>query len=104
MKQVKRGEIWLVDLGMARKVRPVLVLSIGYEDHEKAIVTYVVRTTSVRGTRFEVEHRARNFKPGVFDGQSISTDDVSYFIRRLAAAQDEVLTKVEQSVRLWLSL
>ncbi|MFT4639361.1 MAG: mRNA interferase MazF [Verrucomicrobiales bacterium] len=104
MKHVKRGEIWLVDLGMARKVRPVLALSIGYEDHEKAIVTYVVRTTSVRGSRFEVEHRARNFKPGAFDGQSISTDDVSYFIRRLAIAPDEVLIKVENTVRHWLAL
>ncbi len=104
MKHVKRGEIWLVDLGMARKVRPVLALSIDYEGQEKAIVSYVVRTTSVRGTRYEVEHRARHFKQGVFDGQSINTDPVDYFMRRLATASDEVLTKVEDAVRHWLAL
>jgi len=34
--EVRRGEIWLVDLGMVRKVRPVLVLSVAYLDEERA--------------------------------------------------------------------
>jgi hypothetical protein len=28
--EVTRGEIWLVDLGMAQKVRPAVVLSVAY--------------------------------------------------------------------------
>ena len=28
MKTAQRGEVWLVDLGMAAKVRPALVISI----------------------------------------------------------------------------
>ncbi len=46
---MKRGEIWQADLGYTGKVRPVLVLSIDYKDEERAIVTYVPRTTSVWG-------------------------------------------------------
>lgn len=46
----ERGEIWLADLGRVQKVRPVLVLSIAYKDDERAVVTFVSRTTSLRGT------------------------------------------------------
>ena len=31
MPRAKRGEIWMADLGLAAKVRPVLVLVIGEE-------------------------------------------------------------------------
>ena len=31
MPRAKRGEIWIADLGLAAKVRPVLVLSVAYE-------------------------------------------------------------------------
>ena len=50
MPKAKRGEIWMADLGMVAKVRPVLILSVEYENEERAVVTYVLRTTSVRGT------------------------------------------------------
>jgi len=36
----------MADLGLAAKVRPVLVLSVDYRDEERAIVSYVIRTTS----------------------------------------------------------
>jgi mRNA interferase MazF len=42
--RAKRGEIWMADLGLAAKVRPVLVLSVSYEGQERAIVSYVIRT------------------------------------------------------------
>jgi len=69
--EVKRGDIWLVDLGLAQKIRPAVILSVPYLDHERALITYVPRTTSLRGTRFEVPHEARGFDPGAFDAQSM---------------------------------
>ena len=56
MPRAKRGEIWMADLGLAAKVRPVLVLSAAYEGQERAIVSYVIRTTSLRDTQYEVCH------------------------------------------------
>jgi len=50
MPQAQRGELWLIDLGLVQKPRPCLVLSIAYLDHERAVVTFVPRTTSLRGT------------------------------------------------------
>ena len=37
MPRAKRGEIWIADLGLAAKVRPVLVLSVAYEGQERAV-------------------------------------------------------------------
>ena len=69
----RRGDIRLVDLGLAQKTRPVLILSVDFLDHERAVVTYVPRTTSRRGTRFEVPHQARGFEAGGFDAQGLGT-------------------------------
>lgn len=38
---MKRGEIWLIDLGIVQKARPCLILSVEFLDHERAVVTYV---------------------------------------------------------------
>jgi mRNA interferase MazF len=63
----------MIDLGTAAKPRPALVLSVRFNDDEKAVVTYVARSTQQRGGRFEVEHSAPHFLPGVFDAQNIGT-------------------------------
>jgi mRNA interferase MazF len=102
--EVTRGEIWLVDLGMAQKVRPAVVLSVAYLDHERALVTYVPRTTSLRQTRFEVTHEARGFDPGAFDVQSIGSMPPARFIRRIAVVDANTLVRVEDAVRAWLQL
>ena len=64
MPRAKRGEIWIADLGLAAKVRPVLVLSVAYEGQERAIVSYVIRTTSLRDTQYEVRHETRGMPNG----------------------------------------
>jgi mRNA-degrading endonuclease toxin of MazEF toxin-antitoxin module len=38
MPKARRGELWVIDLGMAQKTRPCLILSIDYLDHERAVV------------------------------------------------------------------
>ncbi len=101
---MNRGEIWLADLGYLGKVRPVLVLSVPPNDEDRALVTYVIRTTSMRGTSYEVPHKARGMVPGVFDAQGIGTTDFSHFIRRLGNVDGATLASVEERVRAWLAL
>jgi mRNA interferase MazF len=100
----KRGDIWLIDLGIAQKVRPAVILSVAYLDHERALVTYVPRTTALRQTRFAVVHRARGFDEGAFDAQSIGTLPMVKMIRFIAAIDAATLAKVEDAVRTWLGL
>jgi mRNA interferase MazF len=100
----QRGEIWLVDLGMTAKERPAVVLSVAFLDSERALVTYVPRTTSLRGGRFEVAHQAPLFKPGAFDAQNIGTVPVVRLVKPLARLHDSVLKQVESAVSAWLGL
>ncbi len=87
MPSARRGEIWLVDLGMVQKTRPAVILSVAFLEHERAVVTYVPRTTLHRGTRFEVPHQARGFEPGVFDAQGLGGVPITKLIRNLAACR-----------------
>ena len=54
MAKPKRGEVWLVDMRYATKVRPALVFSVPFIGNERAVTTVVPHTTSVRGTRLEI--------------------------------------------------
>lgn len=85
-------------------MRPVLVLSVPPGDEDRALVTYVTRTTSLRGTAYEVEHRQRGMKPGAFDAQGLGTTDHSRFIRKLGTVHPDVMASVEDAVRAWLAL
>ena len=69
------GEIWLADLGYNGKIRPVLVLSVQPGNQDRALVSYVIRTTSMRGSDYEVPHQARGMKTGAFDAQGLGTTD-----------------------------
>ena len=104
MPQAQRGELWLIDLGMAQKQRPCLILSIAYLDHERAVVTYVPRTTSMRGTRFEVTHQARGMDAAAFDAQGIGSIPVVRLERRLGTVEASVVQQVEAAVKRWLNL
>ncbi|HCN29165.1 MAG TPA: type II toxin-antitoxin system PemK/MazF family toxin [Verrucomicrobiales bacterium] len=99
-----RGEIWLVDLGMTQKTRPVLILSVAYKGEERALVSYVARTTSLRGTEYEVPHQAAKFLPGAFDVQSIGTVPDVQLVRRLTVCDAGTLAKVEDALKRWLAL
>ena len=104
MPTPKRGEVWLVDLGLAAKVRPALVLSIPAGEADRALVTLVPHTTSLRGSRFEVPVPVPFLRPGGFDAQGLITIPHAKLIRRLGLLQASQLKQVEQGVTTWLGL
>lgn len=104
MAEPKRGEVWLVDLGYAAKVRPCLVISIPANDEDRALATLVPHTTSVRGTRFEVELRIKFLKAGAFDVQNLVTIPHAKLIRKLGYLSAVELTAIEDRLSMWLGL
>jgi mRNA interferase MazF len=48
------GEIWLADLGLAAKTRPVVIVSRQDPDPPRSLVLYVPLTTQRRDTLYEV--------------------------------------------------
>ena len=45
MKSPQRGEVWLVDLGMAAKVRPAVVISVPADDSDRALHSFLTPQT-----------------------------------------------------------
>lgn len=99
---MNRGEIWLADLGYVGKIRPVLILSVAPGPDDRALVSYIIRTTSLRGTAYEIIHSARGMKPGGFDCQGIGTTDKSHFMHKLGRVDDTLLAEVEARLSRWL--
>ena len=104
MPQAQRGELWMIDPGMVQKPRPCVVLSIACLDHERAVVSFVPRTNTLRATRFEEPHRARGLEDGAFDAQGIGSVPIVKLERHLGTVEPAVVQRVEQAVKLWLNL
>jgi mRNA interferase MazF len=52
---LKPGEVWLVDLGLAAKTRPVIIVSRYDPTPARALVLYVPVATQNRDSAYEVE-------------------------------------------------
>ena len=97
-----RGEVWPLDLGMAEKVRPALVVSVGYGDRDRALITVVPHTTTLRGSQYEVVVPVAFLKSGAFLVQNIATYPVGRAIRKLGALRKEQLDLVSSGLLRWL--
>jgi mRNA interferase MazF len=104
MPASRRGEVWLVDLGVVAKVRPCLVLSVPPGPQDRVLATLVGHTTSTRGSQFEVEVSARFLQVGAFDAQSLVTVPHAKLIRKLGELSTDQVATVEEAVRRWLGL
>src|SRR5712692_3826635 len=48
------GEVWLADLGLAAKTRPIVIVSRHDPEAPRALAIYVPLTTQNRGSKYEV--------------------------------------------------
>ena len=54
MPSFNRGDVVVVDLGMAAKARPCVVVSIGQPDRQRNMSVVVPMTTEIRGGECEI--------------------------------------------------
>ena len=73
----------MFDLGMEGKVRPALIVSMAYGDRDRALVTILPHTTSLRGSQYEIAIKVPFLKPGAFLVQNVATYPNVRAIRRL---------------------
>jgi len=97
-----RGEVWLFDLGMAEKVRPGLVVSVAFGDSDRALVTIVPHTTSLRGSQFEIPVSVSFLKAGAFVVQGVATYPHVRAIRKLGMLKRDQFRLVFDGVLRWL--
>ena len=104
MRAPRRGEVWLVDLGLAAKIRPCLVLGVPAADEDRALVTVVPHTTSLRGTQYEASVAVHFLRSGAFDGQGLVTLPTVRLMQPLGSLSPEQLKAVVDGVCLWLGI
>ena len=98
MPRTSPGEVWIVDLGLAAKVRPCLVLSDYPSADELALVIIVPHTTAVRNNRWEVSIPKTFLKTGVFHLQQLQAVPIVRLQRRIGDLADAELRLVRQKL------
>lgn len=102
----KPGEIWLADLGLAAKVRPVLILSRHDPDAPRALTIYAPLTTQHRGSRYEIPVGELPFldRTSVVNVQGIGALIEPRLERKLGQLQPALMAKVKDAIRFALDL
>lgn len=104
MPATRSGEVWMVDLGMAAKVRPCLLLTEWPADDELALITVLAHTTSLRGSRWELVIRKSFLSSGAFHLQQIHSVPTAKLERRLGSLNDEEMNRVLDKLQERLAL
>jgi len=102
----RRGEIWLADLGLAAKTRPVIVISRNDENPPRHLYVYVPLTTQSRGSSYEVslEHYAVLSDESVINVQGIGSLPRPRLIRKLGELTRSDLQKTVETLRFLFGL
>ena len=106
MMRPRPGEVWLADLGMVAKTRPVIVVSRYDEDPPRALVLYVPLTSQDRGSDYEVEMPKLPFLrlEGVANVQGIGSLSLTRLERRLGVLPQAVMEQIKDALRFALDL
>jgi mRNA interferase MazF len=108
MTSPKPGEVYWVDLGVAAKYRPLMVVSREDSQAERALAICVPLTTSIRGGNYEVPVPRVRWMPGPAQGvanvQGISSVEHHRLERRAGRFEPAVIEKVRKAISWMLDL
>ena len=104
MSQPERGEVWWVDLGIAGKVRPAVVVSVPISDSDYALLATVPHTTSEHSSQHHVRLRVAGLKEGSFNVQALAPVPLAKFMRRISTLTHEQLEVLDLAVKRWLCI
>ena len=100
------GEVWLADLGLAAKTRPVVIVSRHDEDPPRALVLYVPLTTQPRGSDYEVSLPRLGFlrEASTANVQGLGSLAVARLERRLGTLPTEAMAAIKSALAFALEL
>ena len=104
--KTKPGEVWLADLGLAAKTRPILIVSREDPDPPRSLVVYVPITTKNRDSLYEVDLGGPPFlrEPSVANVQGLGSIPIQRLERKLGSVSLDLLKKVKVALRFALEL
>lgn len=100
------GEVWLADLGLAAKPRPIVILSRHDGDAPRALIIYVPLTTQNRGSKYEVALPLLRFlrEASVANVQGMASLPIIRLQRKLGDLPGSVLLEIREAVSFALDL
>jgi mRNA interferase MazF len=100
------GEVWLADLGITAKTRPVVVVSRYDEDPPRVLLLYVPLTSEDRGSEYEVKLPKLPFLrlEGAANVQGLASLPLKRLERRLGVLPKEVMDRIKAALRFALDL
>ena len=100
------GEVWLADLGLAAKTRPVVVVSRDDPDPPRALILYVPVTTQNRQSPYEVVLPRLPFlaQDSVANVQGLGSLPAVRLERRLGTLPVDVMVKIKRALAFALDL
>jgi mRNA interferase MazF len=100
------GEVWLADLGLAAKTRPVVIVSRQDPDPPRALVLYVPLTTQHRLSRYEVPVPRFPFldRQSFANTQGLGSIPTVRLERRIGRLSDDLMTQVKRALAYALDL
>lgn len=106
MTSFSRGDVVIVDLGMAAKVRPCIVISVRSEDSQRNMSVVVPMTTEIRGDAFEVSFPKPAWlrQVSVVNLLGIAGVDNARIERRIGAFPSDKLLEIESGLRRLMDL
>ena len=104
--KAKPGEIWLADLGLAAKTRPVLIVSRDDPDPPRVLVLYVPLTRQYRGSPYEVDLGQLRFldHPSYANVQGLGSLSVVRLERFLGKIPPDLFDKVKAAISFAMNL
>jgi mRNA interferase MazF len=100
------GEVWLADLGLAAKTRPVVVVSRNDPDPPRALILYVPLTTQNRQSPYEVvlPHLSFLALDSVANVQGLGSLPTVRLERRLGTLPADVMVQIKRALAFALDL
>jgi len=100
------GEVWLADLGLAAKTRPVVIVSRDDPDPPRALILYVPLTTQHRQSPYEVvlSHLSFLTQDSVANVQGLGSLPTVRLERRLGKLTDDVMAQIKRVLAFALDL
>ena len=100
------GEIWLADLGLAAKTRPVVIVSRQDPDPPRALVLYVPLTTQRRNSAYEVPLPRLPFldRESVANVQGLGSLPAVRLERKIGRLSAEIMERLKDALAFALDL
>jgi mRNA interferase MazF len=103
---LKPGEVWLVDLGLAAKLRPVVIVSRQDSNPPRVLAIYIPLTTQYRGSQYEVELPNLSFlsQKSIANVQGIGSIPIIRLERKLGELPENVMLKIKTALKFAMDL